>query len=484
MDISRLSIGILHSLIGKNDGVSIVIDQTIEAMIHIMNIPLGNIHLLAAHCPPRFNTTTDEIFWHKSDQNKYILENYSDEAPLDLDSFILEEAKKAKKLMSNFVENNDLDLFIIHNSCHPSNFVYAVAAGMYFEELQKEGRATPKYLLWWHDSHFERERFMRPNAVIKKYLQYVPGRHVNGVVFINTEQEKLAQRRYFTEVGMKNPELFFERKTKVIPNTCDIPWEWKELKTDILRPIAPKEDQYNKTFFRDIGLEHLLEQKGRRFEDTIILLQHTRIVQRKRIDHSIDFAIKMEKKFRAEGHKKFFVILVSGHSGDEHDAHRMFLQQYFNDMMKSNRRSKENIALIFAEEKILPEKEVIVEKKFYKFADIPGIIARSGGMGTYFSEVEGFGNNLLEMISLGLPAVINKYPIYKSDIEPLGFKLPATEGGALPDELIQECYELLVDMPKRNALVKHNLKVLHKNLHHGIIADRLSVLIQNMFKYT
>ena len=33
MKLNDLRIGIIHSLIGKNDGVSIVIDQTVEAMV-------------------------------------------------------------------------------------------------------------------------------------------------------------------------------------------------------------------------------------------------------------------------------------------------------------------------------------------------------------------------------------------------------------------------------------------------------------------
>jgi len=32
MNISHMNVGIIHSLIGKNDGVSIVIDQTVHAM--------------------------------------------------------------------------------------------------------------------------------------------------------------------------------------------------------------------------------------------------------------------------------------------------------------------------------------------------------------------------------------------------------------------------------------------------------------------
>lgn len=483
MDISRLKIGILHSLIGKNDGVSIVIDQTIEAMIKKMNIPLGNIFLLAAHSPPRFNTTLDDIFWHKNEQNKYILHNYSGPAPEDLEDEIVKHALYAKKIIAKFVEENDLDLFIIHNSCHPSNFVYAVAIGMFFEDLHKEGRSLPKFLLWWHDSHFERERFKQPNGVIKKFLKYLPGKYVNGIVFINTEQELLATKYYAEEVKMENSAAFFKRKSVFIPNTCSIPWAWKEFKMDNERFMAPPEDQYNKTFLKDIGLLDELEARGKSLEDTIILLQHTRIVARKRIDVSIDFAIRLEEKFQKEGSDKLIVLLVSGHSGDEHDSHLLFLKKYFFDKLKNQKELKDKIILIFAEKFILPEREVLVEKKFYRFSDVPAIVARCGGLGTYFSEVEGYGNNLLEMMSQALPVVINKYPIYKRDIEQVGFDLPAVEDCKVTDEVLDECYQILTNLSKRNQLVQHNLSVLDEKLHHGVIAEKLSHLIQNMFKY-
>ena len=77
MKASHLNIGILHSLIGKNDGVSIVIDQTVNAMVKDMDIDLGHIHFLAAHTSPRFNAVTDEIFWHKSEVHKNIIANFS-----------------------------------------------------------------------------------------------------------------------------------------------------------------------------------------------------------------------------------------------------------------------------------------------------------------------------------------------------------------------------------------------------------------------
>ena len=484
MNISGLKIGILHSLIGKNDGVSIVIDQTIEAMIQIMKIPLGNIHLLAAHSPPRFNTKTHDIFWHKNEQNKYILAHYSEDPPPEgFREYIQREALIAKGIISKWVDDHELDLFIVHNSCHPSNFVYAVAVGMYFEELAEEGRATPKFLLWWHDSHFERKRFQNPNPVIKEFLKYIPGKHVNGIVFINTEQEQLARKYYGEQLATPHPDTFFQRKTVFVPNTCDIPWDWQASDPRSDQPIAPPEDQYNRTFFKDIGLLQELEDRGRTLEEAVILLQHTRVVERKRIDHSIDFAIAMEEKFMEEGKDKVMILLVSGHSGDEHDSHLLFLKEYFAKRVEEKPKLKDKVILLFAENYILSEREVLVEKKYYRFRDVPSIIARHGGMGTYFSEVEGYGNNLLEMISFGLPVVINRYPIYKKDIAPLGFRLPSTENGELTEDLIDECYGLLTDMGKRNRVVHHNLSVLNSQLHHGVVAEKLEVLFKNMFRY-
>jgi uncharacterized transporter YbjL len=61
MNISHINVGIIHSLIGKNDGVSIVIDQTVNAMVQDLGIALGNIFFLAAHSSPRFNAETNDF---------------------------------------------------------------------------------------------------------------------------------------------------------------------------------------------------------------------------------------------------------------------------------------------------------------------------------------------------------------------------------------------------------------------------------------
>lgn len=481
MNIEHLRIGIIHSLIGKNDGVSIVIDQTILAMIDRMDVPLGNIYLLGAHSPARFNTTLEDIFWHKHEVNKYILKHYTGEPPAGFEDYIMQYALKAKQIIADFVEENSLDLLIIHNSCHPCNFIYAVGAGLYFEEINKAGRMTPRYLLWWHDSHFERERFKNPNSVIQKFLKYIPGKYINGIVFINSQQEKMARRALKGE-NFKDLEGFFEKKTITVPNTCEMEWDWQQ-PMDNSKRLAPVIEDFNKTFFKDIGLEDVLMEKNCLIDDAVFLLQHTRIVERKRIDHSIDLAFRLAQKFHNENNPKNIVLLVSGHSGDEFDSYLLFLKKYFEEQKEKFAEIANHVILYFGEHLILSEREVIVEKKYYRFSDIPGILANKMAIGTYFSEVEGYGNNLLEMMSMGLPAVINKYPIYESDIESLGFDLPAIKNGEMPEEFINQCYRLLTDIESRNKTVIHNLNILNEKLHHGIIAEKLKPIFRNIFKY-
>jgi len=478
MKLSELRIGIIHSLIGKNDGVSIVIDQSVEAMQKYLGIDLGNFFFLAAHSSPRFNAQTNDVFWHKSEVHKHIIKNFNNEDVVGLDEVIHENALYAKEVIADWVDENDIDLIIAHNTSHPYNFVTAVGLGYYFEELRAKGIIWPKVMVWWHDSYFERAIFSSPNPVIKKYLKYLPGTYVDAIVFINKQQIELG-KKVFAQYNIDKLDQFFEHRTTVVPNTSEIPWEWEHLDPDQEEIICPPQDNYNNRFMKDIGLEEQVEKLGFSMEDTKILLQHTRVVPRKKIELAIDLAFELEKKFRAAGQRKCMAIIISGHSGDEQNQYLSQLHEHFEACSAENPGS--NVILIFGEHNILSHRDIIVDKKFYNFAEIPSIIAAYGGLGTYFSDVEGFGNNLLEMISFAVPVVINKYDVYKEEIEKFGFNLPAIDNGGLTGELIDAAYKLLTDIPYRNRVVLHNLKVLKENLDHEIIAEKLKPVMLNMY---
>jgi len=382
MNLSKLNIGILHSLIGKNDGVSIVIDQSIEAMVRYMDVSQDNIYFLSALAPARLNKMEDDIFWHKNEANKYILKHYRTEPPEAFEEFIESHVVQAEHLIAKFIDDNHIDLFIVHNASHPTNFVYAIAVGRYFEKLRQKRQYLPRYLLWWHDSHFERERFLHPNPVIKAFLGYIPGPYAHGIIFINTTQAALARRVYMHHFNnYQETRRFFSQHTAVIPNTCDIPWSWKRQWVTSDAPLAPPMDNFNKNFFEDIGLLEELEERQASLDETLLILQHTRVVARKRIDHAIDFAFLMHERLRKKGCKQATALIISGHSGDEDDAYVNHLRLHF-DAKLNQAADPDGIILLFAEHRIFAEREVIIDTRHYRFRDIPGIIARHGGIGS------------------------------------------------------------------------------------------------------
>lgn len=478
MNLKHINVGIIHSLIGKNDGVSIVIDQTVNAMVNTMGIALGNIYFLGAHSSPRFNAETNDVFWHKSDAHNRIIHDFQSYDTEGLEELITTESKAAKAVIEHWIEEHNIDLIIAHNTSHPYNFITAVGLGLYIEERRGDGIIWPKLMVWWHDSYFERPIFQNPNPVIKKYLKYLPGDYIDGLAFINHSQIDLA-KSLFKTLKCDNIDHFFEQRTTVVPNTSDIPWNWETQDWEGQQKVYPKPDNYNKDFFNDIGLIQELESVGMALEDSYILLQHTRVVPRKRIEVAIDLAFRLEQLTKQKGENKCIVVLVSGHSGDEQEAYMEYLEEHYNKRCEEHQEAK--VLLLFGENSILSHRDIIVDKKYYSFKEIPAIVAEQGGIGTYFSDIEGFGNNLLEMIAYGLPAVINRYDAFKTEIETLGFKLPYVDNCELTDALVETSYQLLSDTKYRNSTIHHNLKVLRDNLDHNIIAKELKPLFNNMF---
>lgn len=478
MNISHLNIGILHSLIGKNDGVSIVIDQSVMAMMKDMDVPLGNIFFLAAHTSPRFNAMTNDVFWHKNDIHRLIISRYSEDEVLEgLDEMIHARAMEAKNIIAGFIEKNEIDLLIAHNTSHPYNFITAVGLGYYLEDLRRQNIIWPKILVWWHDSYFERDKFKKANAVIAKYLKYLPGTMIDGIAFINHEQPAHA-KAFFEKYCPDKLDSFILDRTTVVPNTSEIVWDWKSVDWDHEEAVFPPQDSYNFSFLKDIGLIDAITQLDFSLNDTVILLQHTRVVPRKKIEVALDYAFALEQKFQQEGFRKCVVLLVSGHSGDEQEEYKNFLNQYYHEKQE---QTQGKVILLFGEDVILSHRDIIVDKKYYKFSEVPSIIASYGGMGTYFSEVEGYGNNLLEMLAAGLPVAINRYAIYRSDIEHLGFELPFIDHCILNREVVDRSFRLLNNTRLRNKFVKHNLSVLHDKLGHQLIAQKLRPVITNIF---
>ena len=475
--LNSARIGTVHTLLCFNDGVSIVINQIVHSLQTYLSVPPENF---AFACGKYDGDLYDQVWiddslWHKDDTVSYALTHYAtNPPPSDLKTRIETRVADAVNALARFFDESRVDLIIAHNTGHPVNLIYSIALNRIYEERKNTGQKLPRYLMWWHDSHLERDRFLNPNPLMRRYLmEGVPGPHVEGIVFINRGQWAIA-RAYFEQLTDRDPKIVdrLEKSHIVIPNTCDVPNNWPADPEP--KYFAPKLDSYNADFIEAIGIQERLTAEGKSLEDCLLFLQHTRVVPRKRIDHAIDFCFAMADRFKKEGQNKKVFLLISGPTGDELSDDVKDLTNHL--QMRSTERPDLEVEIVWGENRIRSRREVIDGVKYYSFAEVPGIVASYGGLGTYFSDVEGFGNNLLELISLGVPPVVREYPVYVTDIAVYGFDIPSTPDGTMTPELIERAYKILTDVHHRRAVVKKNVDVLVENLGHNKIAENLSKL--------
>ncbi|MCK4997358.1 hypothetical protein KAS08_03560 [Candidatus Pacearchaeota archaeon] len=454
-DIPKLKYGVVHSQVGFSDGVSIVMEQVENVMRENLKVPKENIfYLVGKTSKKELRITEDEVLWDRHKVNRKMLGNFESGYGGHLSERIEASILKAKIRIENWVKENKIDILIVHNSSHPVNFISSVALSRYYRDAIARGRKTPKYILWWHDSHLEREHFSRPSNDVRKYLlEGVPGRFVEYIIFINNLQLR-SVKKYFLEIDKKYKGFY-----KKILSNHNVAYNTTGTFINSFRDIDAMDNGTRvKRFIRDFDIKGFLGREGLRLKDTLFCLQHTRIVERKRIDFALKYCYELLEKSK----KKALYFLVSGQA-DVTGA------KYKRELIKLNKKlAKETgkrVFLIFAED--------YYDKTKLSFDEYPRIFARLGGFSTYFSEVEGFGNNLLEVLASGLIPVVYKYPVFKKDIEKFNFSLLALDKFEVEDDVLSETLKFLASKKLRHKMVDNNLEILKEYFPHKIIASKL-----------
>ncbi len=458
-DIPKLNYGILHSQVGFADGVSIVMKQVENVMTSSMDIPKSNIYYLvgkAKNSSPYIRQC--KLLWHKYPINK-LLNKYFNEG---LGGQLSEETElaisKAKQEIKKFITDKKIDVIIVHNYSHPVNFISALALSRYYRDEITAGRKTPKYILWWHDSHLERERYSRPSIDLKRYLiEGVPGKYVEYIIFINTLQLEMAQK-YLLELDKRSPG-FYESSIKnhtVVYNTA----------TTLINTVddlnTEKYTERTHKFLEDFKINDLLKENKLKLDDVQFCLQHTRVVPRKRIDFALEYTYELFAKLKKKKMRKAMVFFVSGHSGDERGNYKKKLLRINKKLSKKYNTDK--FFLIFAED---------YKKSSISFEESPLIIRKLGGITTYFSEIEGFGNNLLEVLAAGLIPAVYTYPVFIKDLAKYKFKTVALDKFEVTEESINKMVEVIKKDRLKKSWANRNIEILKKKLSHEIIAPKL-----------
>jgi glycosyltransferase involved in cell wall biosynthesis len=189
--------------------------------------------------------------------------------------------------------------------------------------------------------------------------------------------------------------------------------------------------------------------------DEYLLLQPTRIVPRKRIERSVELARRLGRKC---------ALVVSHSAGDEGRAYEAFLREY-GELL--------GVRMILASDRIRHDRGQTGDgRAVFGLADA----YQQADLVTYPSLVEGFGNAFLETIYYRRPIVMSTYEIFKTDIQPKGFRVIGFDD-FIDDGVVQQARTVLEDGRLAADMVSHNYELGVRYYSYRVLERRLAVLL-------
>jgi glycosyltransferase involved in cell wall biosynthesis len=324
--------------------------------------------------------------------------------------------------LKGFINNFQLDVIIVENAfAIPINIPLGVALTEVVSEL---GIPTVAHN---HDFYWERKRFS-VNCVWDYLNKAFPPRHpfIRQVVINSEARRQLAMRRGSASI--------------VIPNVMDYGDP----------PDSP--DEYASDVRDVFGVD----------KDEYLILQPTRVVQRKGIEH----AIELVRRLRTKGVKAKLVI--SHASGDEGGDYERRLREYSRIM---------EVNTLFVSEQIGEERGMTPDgRKTYRLFDI----YPHADLVTYPSTYEGFGNAFLEAIYFKKPVLVNNYAIYFHDIRPKGFKVIEIDE-FVREETIDDVLDVLQNPSREREMVDHNYRIAKRFYSYSNLRRKLRFVLSDFF---
>jgi glycosyltransferase involved in cell wall biosynthesis len=430
------TIGIFHYKVGGTDGVSLEIDkwkQVLEEMGHTVHLCAGDLGAIEG-------TLIEEMYHHlpeaeRLDYNTFSqLRDYANEAAYRAEMERLAETIERKVRV--FVKEKDIDFIIPQNvwsvAASPS---VAIALARVMRSLRLPALAHH------HDFYWERTDGLALTCAtaIELAEKYLPPHDpwIRHVVINSLAQQELAERK-----GIES---------SVVPNVFDFdapPWQ---------------PDEYNRDFRARIGLR----------ENDVLILQATRIVQRKGIELAVDFVRALDspaRRARLQRHGLYngpsfdddsrIVLVLAGYSEDPTERYLNLLKQ---------KVERVGIDALFVGDLVAGRRQTRDGQKIYSLWDTYAL----ADFITYPSLEEGWGNQFLEALRARLPLMLFEYPVYRADIKDKGFRVVSL-GSEIQarDELglaqveqsvieaaADQAVDLLTDAQLRRETVEHNFRL-------------------------
>ncbi|QQO09235.1 glycosyltransferase family 4 protein [Breznakiella homolactica] len=325
---------------------------------------------------------------------------------------------RLKRALYEFVETFSIDLLITENALTiPMHIPLGLAITEFIAET---GLPT---IAHHHDFSWERQRFS-VNCV-EDYLSMAFPPRLNSIshVVINSE----GRRQLSYRCGLSSI---------VIPNVFDFDTQ------------PPAMDKYAKSMRKDLGVA----------DDELLLLQPTRIIDRKGIEHAIELASRLKDK-KAK-------LLISHQERDEGS-------DYYNRTM--DYAGLLGVEVIVRPDIIGAERGKTEEgAKKYSLWDC----YLNADFVTYPSTYEGFGNAFLEAVWFKKPILVNRYSIFQQDIEPADFDVVVMENYVTPE--IVDTVRAILDSPDAvEVMTAKNFELGHHFFSYSLLEQRLHQVMMN-----
>lgn len=447
-----MNIALCHYRVGETDGVSLEMDKwkkVLKNMGHKVYFIAGSTGTSDGYVIPEMNYRFEEDL--KIERNAYLkLEEYQDED--ELIRAIKKLTLKIEEGLKKILIENKIDLIVPNNILSIGRSIPTATA---FTNVIKE--LGIRCIGHHHDFYWERDNFSQPtcNFVRKVLEEYYPPKDdlISHVVINSIVQKELKVRRNLDSI--------------IIPNVFDFDEKLWEV------------DNYNKDFRERLGIK----------DNDILMLQATRVTNRKAIELAIDVVGEMQK----EENRKILeeAKLYNGKSFNRNSRIVLVLAgmiETADDYVEriKTRAKGSNVEMLFVNNLVEHSRCVKDNNKIYSlwdtyvFADII----------TYPSIQEGWGNQFLEGLFAKKPMLVFEYDVYKEDIKEKGFKvislgdkyeldkygLAKVSKGVIK-RAAEECIKLLIDKDYREKMVEENFQSGKKHFSLESLEERLKNIV-------
>jgi len=426
-----MKIALVHFRAGFTDGVSLEMEKwktVLEELGHEVIYVAGEFDQAQGVEIPSLSMNDATNLW--------IHKNAFEKLTVDERTF--EDAFDAyvERIKSELKNLPKLDLLIINNIF---SLGFNLAAAVALTEFVREKNL--KVIAHNHDFYWERERYSTPQCeYVKRTLEeYFPPKDglILHVTINKLAQEELRRRKNIDSV--------------VVPNVFDFN-----------QPVW-RIDEYNRDLRSVLGIS----------EDDLVVLHATRIVPRKAIEIAMDFVACLSEKVEKNVH-----FVLAGFPETES-------QEYYRKIVKKAESMPYETHFAF---EMVRSERFVNDRKYYSLWDMYAIC----NVITYTSILEGWGNQLIEAVFAKKPLVVFEYPVYKSDIAPLGFQLISLGDTAHYDEneglyrldvqrlddAARRLKQLLCDPERLSEIVEKNFQIGRTHLS----LERLKLLLENILK--